>query len=68
MQPGAHATKALTDVYGPDLAEVAKDIPTRVLGRPEDLGAVVAFLCSDAARFITGAAIPVDGGTYAGLL
>ena len=68
VQPGAHATKALTDVYGPDLAEVAKDIPTRVLGRPEDLGAVVAFLCSDAARFITGAAIPVDGGTYAGLL
>ena len=68
VQPGAYATKALTDVYGPDLAEVAKDIPTRVLGRPEDLGAVVAFLCSDAARFITGAAIPVDGGTYAGLL
>src|SRR5205823_8164670 len=30
VQPGAHATKALTDVYGPDLAEVAKDIPTRV--------------------------------------
>ncbi len=32
------------------------------LGRPEDIADVVAFLASDDARFITGAAIPVDGG------
>ncbi|HEV7534449.1 MAG TPA: SDR family oxidoreductase, partial [Acidimicrobiia bacterium] len=43
-------------------------IPAGELGRPEDFGAIVAFLCSDHARFITGAAIPVDGGAYAGLL
>jgi 3-oxoacyl-[acyl-carrier protein] reductase len=38
------------------------------VGQPADFGAVVALLCSDQARFITGAAIPVDGGAYAGLL
>jgi NAD(P)-dependent dehydrogenase (short-subunit alcohol dehydrogenase family) len=32
------------------------------LGRPEDIAAAVAFLASDGARFITGAALVVDGG------
>jgi NAD(P)-dependent dehydrogenase (short-subunit alcohol dehydrogenase family) len=34
-------------------------------GKPDDIGGVVAFLASDAARFITGAIIPVDGGYLA---
>ena len=38
------------------------------MGRPDDFGKVVAFLCSDQARFITGAAVPVDGGAVRGLL
>jgi hypothetical protein len=36
------------------------------LGRPEDLEGVIAFLCSDAARFITGHILYVDGGWTAG--
>jgi 3-oxoacyl-[acyl-carrier protein] reductase len=33
------------------------------IGKPEDIADVVAFIASDAARWITGASIPVDGGT-----
>jgi len=37
------------------------------VGDPADFGAAVAFLCSERARFVTGVALPVDGGLFAGL-
>jgi NAD(P)-dependent dehydrogenase (short-subunit alcohol dehydrogenase family) len=40
-------------------------IPAGRFGRPDDYAAVVEFLASDDARFITGQTIPVDGGTLA---
>jgi 3-oxoacyl-[acyl-carrier protein] reductase len=38
------------------------------VGKPEELAALIAFLASEKASFITGTAIPVDGGYYKGLL
>lgn len=67
VQPGSHATDRLRSMHGGDLTGAAASVPTGALGRPNDFGAVVAFLCSDQARFITGAAIPVDGGSHRAL-
>jgi NAD(P)-dependent dehydrogenase (short-subunit alcohol dehydrogenase family) len=38
------------------------DVPMSRAAAPEELAAVVAFLCSDEASFMTGSAVPVDGG------
>jgi 3-oxoacyl-[acyl-carrier protein] reductase len=62
-----HATDRLTHL-GTDLDTLAKQIPVGFVGDPDDFGAVVAFLCSRQARFITGAAVPVEGGAIQGLL
>jgi 3-oxoacyl-[acyl-carrier protein] reductase len=37
------------------------------VGEPEDMGKLVAFLCSDAAGYITGQMVAVDGGQLRGL-
>lgn len=66
LQPGLHRTDRLVGLYA-DPDAVAQGIPARQLGDPDDFGRVAAFLCSDAAKFITGTAVPVDGGAYAGL-
>lgn len=70
LQPGYHATERVRELNpDPDaLARLAAAIPARAVGDPADFGAVAAFLCSEQARYLTGTAIPVDGGSYAGLL
>ena len=45
-----------------EMEKTAKSIPAKRLGQPEELAALVAFLASPLASYITGANIPVDGG------
>lgn len=49
-------------------AEWLAETPARRLGAPSELAAVIAFLASDRAGFVTGQAICVDGGAVKGLL
>lgn len=42
--------------------EFTSTIPLKKIGKPEEFGAAVAFLCSPAASYITGINLPVDGG------
>lgn len=44
------------------MAELVKEIPAGRIGKPEEFGAAVAFLCSPAAAYINGINLPVDGG------
>src|SRR5262245_13653610 len=46
---------------GYEQAAIASE-PVGRLGSPEEIAALVVWLCSDAASFVTGAAFPVDGG------
>ena len=62
---GRFATERLASADGSlDAAEEAAraEVPAGRLGRPEEYGDLVAFLCSDRAAYITGAVIPIDGG------
>lgn len=48
------------------LSKIIGRIPAKTIGDPMDIGMCAAFLCSDAARYINGACIPVDGGGLIG--
>lgn len=67
VQPGTHATDRIKQLYG-SMEGAAEGIPAGVVGDPSDFGSVVAFLCSEQAKFVTGAHLQVDGGSYPGLI
>ena len=72
--PGAHETARIEelvedaldrgeyDSYEEGVGDWASDIPLDRIGDPQELGDVVAFLSSERASFVNGAALPVDGG------
>ncbi len=63
VAPGYIRTTQLTDSVAPEILDRARErAALGRLGDPQDVASVVLFLCSEAARHITGAVIPVDGG------
>jgi NAD(P)-dependent dehydrogenase (short-subunit alcohol dehydrogenase family) len=64
LAPGIIAT-AMTEPTRADpkrLEAFLAHVPMKRVGEPEELAGPVVFLCSDAASYITGAILPVDGG------
>jgi L-rhamnose 1-dehydrogenase len=69
VMPGTIATDLnKEDLASPEkLAYMQGRIPLGRLGQPEDVASVVVFLASDMARYVTGAALLVDGGLFVNL-
>ena len=65
VAPGMVDTPMIESWFGGDrstMDAIARHLPGGQLGRPEDVGDVVAFLCSNDARWLSGETIVVDGG------
>jgi meso-butanediol dehydrogenase/(S,S)-butanediol dehydrogenase/diacetyl reductase len=65
--PSLTRTDLTEEMYGNRelMAKFAERIPMGRGAEPEEIAAVIAFLASDDARFITGVNLPVDGGLTA---
>ena len=64
VAPGFIATDMTAAMTDAAVEAVAGSIPMKKMGRPEDVAAVVKFLASENAGYVTGQVLAVDGGMY----
>jgi len=67
VAPGLVDTDMLAGLGEAKLAEFAAQVPLGRVGLPADIAGVVGFVASDAAAYMTGAVVPVDGGLAMGM-
>jgi NAD(P)-dependent dehydrogenase (short-subunit alcohol dehydrogenase family) len=66
IAPGLVKTDMAKALWEPSEVAIAKRTPMKRLGIPDDIAAAALFLCSDAASWITGTHLVVDGGALLG--
>jgi 3-oxoacyl-[acyl-carrier protein] reductase len=66
VAPGTTETDIVKGFTEEQMKAINEAIPVGRLGKPEEIAALAAFLASDAAAFITGAVIDINGGMYMG--
>ena len=66
VAPGPILTDMLAALPEDQQAAYAEAVPLGRLGQAEEVAAAVTFLASDAAAYVTGAVLPVDGGLFMG--
>lgn len=62
--PGLIETEAVAKIPAAMLDDALALVPARRTGRPDEIGALVAFLCSDDAGYLNGAELEIDGGGH----